>query len=85
MGRPILVLMLSTAVMAAARAPAVAQPAPTTRDLERINWMEFKALVPSVVPTVLLPLGSLEAHGVTANGADILAPVAMARDMAARV
>lgn len=85
MGRPILVLMLSTAVMAAAWDPAVAQPAPTTRDLERINWMEFKELVPSVVPTVLLPLGSLEAHGATANGADILAPVAMARDMAARV
>ena len=32
--------------------------------------------------TLLLPLGTLEAHGVTANGADILAPVAIAREIA---
>jgi creatinine amidohydrolase len=40
-------------------APAVAQNAPSTRDLERINWMEFKEVVPAKVSTVLLPLGSL--------------------------
>jgi creatinine amidohydrolase len=73
------------ATLVAVWMPAAAQQAPTTRDLERINWMEFKELVPAKVPTVLLPLGSLEAHGVTANGTDILSPVAMARDPAGRV
>jgi creatinine amidohydrolase len=84
MTRPTLLLALSLATIAAVPTPAAAQPA-ATRDLERINWMEFKELVPSQVPTVLLPLGSLEAHGVTANGTDILAPAAMARDIAGRV
>ena len=35
--------------------------------------------------TVLVPLGTLEPHGVTANGADIIAPVAIARAIAPRV
>jgi creatinine amidohydrolase len=73
------------AAIIAASAPAAGQAVPSTRDLERINWMEFAEVVPSKVPTVLLPLGSLEAHGVTANGTDIISPVAMARDIAARV
>jgi creatinine amidohydrolase len=76
---------LFTVVMAAVPTPAAAQNSPSTRDLERINWMEFQEVVPSKVQTVLLPIGSLEAHGVTANGTDILAPVAMARDVATRV
>jgi creatinine amidohydrolase len=58
---------------------------PSTRELERINWMEFKELVPIRIDTVLVPLGTLEPHGVTANGADIIAPVAIARAIAPRV
>jgi len=58
---------------------------PTTREMERINWMEFGDWVPAKINTVLLPLGTLEAHGATANGTDILAPVAMAREIAPRV
>jgi creatinine amidohydrolase len=65
---------------------ASAQPTgPTTRELDRINWMEFREWVPAKIDTVLLPLGTLEAHGVTANGADIIAPVAIARAIAPRV
>lgn len=64
-------------VLLLAAAP-VPMAAPSTRDLARINWMELREWVPSRVETVLLPLGTLEAHGVTANGADILAPVAIA-------
>ncbi len=64
---------------------AVAAHAQTTRDLDRINWMEFREYVPAKVTTVLLPLGTLEPHGVTANGADILAPVAIAREIAPRL
>src|SRR6266436_5131287 len=59
--------------------------APSARELERINWMEFREWVPAKINTVLLPLGTIEPHGVTANGADILAPVAMARAIASRV
>jgi creatinine amidohydrolase len=61
------------------------QAEPSTREMERINWLEFGEWVPARIDTVLLPLGTLEAHGAMANGADILAPVAMARDIAPRL
>ncbi len=47
--------------------------------------MDFKEIVPGKVDTVLLPTGTLEPHGVINNGADITAPVAMARAIAADV
>ena len=53
--------------------------------MARINWMEFRELVPSKIATVLLPTGTLEPHGVANNGADITAPVAMAQTIAPRV
>ena len=37
------------------------------------------------IQTVLVPLGTMEAHGVTANGADILAPVAIAKQIAPKL
>jgi creatinine amidohydrolase len=58
---------------------------PSTRELERINWLELAEWVPAKIDTVLLPLGTLEPHGVAANGTDIIAPVAMARAIADRV
>jgi creatinine amidohydrolase len=70
------------APLAAAPASAQGPKGPSTRELERINWMELREWVPARSKTVLLPLGTLEAHGVTASGADILAPVAIARDIA---
>jgi creatinine amidohydrolase len=75
--------LLAALGAALAAAPSVAGP--STRELERINWMEFREWVPARSETVLLPLGTLEAHGVTANGADILAPVAIARAIAPRL
>jgi creatinine amidohydrolase len=66
-------------------ASAADTPAPSTREMERINWMEFREWVPGKINTVLLPLGTIEPHGVTANGADILAPVAIAKEIAPRV
>jgi len=56
----------------------------STREMDRINWMEFKENVPSRTNTVLLPTGTLEPHGVINNGADNTAPTAMARTIAAR-
>lgn len=57
----------------------------STREMERINWMEFRETVPSRVRTVLLPTGTLEPHGVVNNGADNTAPFALAKALAPRV
>ncbi|MCA1624850.1 MAG: creatininase family protein [Acidobacteria bacterium] len=57
----------------------------STREMDRINWMEFKETVPSKIQTVLLPTGTLEPHGVINNGADNTAPFAMAKTIAQRV
>ncbi len=56
-----------------------------TRDLSDINWMDVKQVVPSKCDTVLLPTGTLEPHGVINNGADITAPVAIAKSIAREV
>lgn len=53
--------------------------------MERVNWMEFREWVPAKIDIVLLPLGTIEAHGVTANGTDIIVPVAMAKEIAPRL
>ena len=52
--------------------------------MERITWLEFRDWVPTRINTVLLQLGTLEPHGVAPNGTNILAPLAMARDITAR-
>ena len=57
----------------------------STREMERINWMEFREVVPARTQTVLLPTGTLEPHGVANNGADNTAPLAIARRIAPRV
>ena len=57
----------------------------TTREMTDINWMEFREVVPSKINTVILPTGTLEPHGVINNGADITAPVAIARKIAREV
>jgi creatinine amidohydrolase len=57
----------------------------STREMDRINWMEFKEAVPGKINTVLLPTGTLEPHGVINNGADNTAPTAMAKTIARRV
>jgi len=62
-----------------------AQQKPITREMNRINWMDFASLVPDQINTVLLPTGTLEPHGVANNGADNTAPTAMALDIAANL
>lgn len=56
----------------------------STREMDSINWMEFKGIVPSKITTVILPTGTLEPHGVINNGADNTAPFAMAKTIARR-
>jgi len=57
----------------------------STRQMNLINWMEFQQFVPSQIETVLLPTGTLEPHGVIPNGADNIAPEAMAKEVAERI
>ncbi len=54
----------------------------STREMDRINWMEFREQVPTRIQTVLLPTGTLEPHGVANNGADNTAPTAIAQKIA---
>ncbi|NWG14442.1 MAG: creatininase family protein, partial [Acidobacteria bacterium] len=76
MKRPLILTMSFVfALAASAQTPA---DFVSTRDMERINWMEFKEVVPARIQTVLLPTGTVEAHGVINNGADVMAPVAIA-------
>jgi len=79
-------IMIAALMLAAFQILAWAQTKDivSTREMDRINWMEFKEVVPSKINTVLLPTGTLEPHGVVNNGADNTAPTAMARTIAQR-
>lgn len=58
---------------------------PSTREMSYITWQEFQEFVPGRIETVLLPVGSIEPHGVIPNGTDNLAPEAMAQAIAPRL
>jgi creatinine amidohydrolase len=84
-----LIIVLTTAsapiTPAQTTTAAAQQDFVSTREMERINWMEFREAVPARIQTVLLPTGTLEPHGVINNGADNTAPMAIARRIARRV
>lgn len=65
--------------------PALLLAQPSTREMNDINWMEFREWVPVKIQTVLVPTGTLEGHGVANNGADNIAPHAIARKIAPQV
>lgn len=77
--------LASLCLMTVGIVTATSQDSVSTRDMSDINWMEFKEVVPSKINTVILPTGTLEPHGVINNGADITAPVAIARKIAREV
>ncbi len=77
-------LIIVSALLLPAAVAAQSQ-VPTTREMNLLCWQEFQELVPTSIATVLLPVGSLEPHGVIPNGTDNLAPEAMAREIAERV
>jgi creatinine amidohydrolase len=56
-----------------------------TRSMDELNWIEFKQLVPAKIKTVILTVGTLEAHGFINNGADNTVPVGIANAIAADV
>lgn len=55
------------------------------RQLQRLTWTAFKKLVPGSIDTVLLPIGTVEAHGATALGTDNIIPETLARMQAERL
>jgi creatinine amidohydrolase len=65
-------------LLGAAGTAAAQDAGPRTRSMDEINWMEFAEWVPSRVRTVILPVGTLEPHGVANNGADNTAPLSIA-------
>ena len=50
--------------------------------LENLNWMEFGELVPKKIKTVLLPVGTIEAHGVASLGTDVAIPQSICEKIA---
>lgn len=73
---------LLTALLAAGAAGPLRAQEPPSRHLVELNWMEVGELVPERYRTVLLPVGTLEAHGVVPNGADIIVPDSLAARLA---
>ncbi len=49
---------------------------------EELNWAEFEKLVPEKYDTAILPVGTIEAHGVAPLGTDDLIPMEMAKRIA---
>jgi creatinine amidohydrolase len=56
-----------------------------TRKLEELNWMEFKRFVPKKTDAVLVPVGTIEAHGVTGLGTDNQVPASICDRVAGNV
>ena len=82
--KQITIAIFLTAVFSICTIGQTAKDIVSTREMDRINWMEFRDVVPSKIDTVLLPTGTLEPHGVINNGADNTAPFEMAKTIARR-
>ena len=80
---------LIAGVLVGLTTPAPLHPAesvaPSTRQMDLITWTEFAEWVPQKIQTVLMPIGSIEAHGVLPSGSDAIAPTAMAEAIAERL
>jgi creatinine amidohydrolase len=50
--------------------------------LDYLNHLELKKLVPAEIDAVLVPVGTIEAHGITPLGTDVIIPEAMAARIA---
>lgn len=53
--------------------------------MDDLNWKEFQRLVPAKIKSVIVTVGTLEAHGCVNNGADNTVPVAIANAVASDV
>lgn len=55
------------------------------REIQKLTWTKVKKLVPHQIDTVLLPVGTVEAHGAAALGTDNLIPEKLAQMQAERL
>ncbi len=55
------------------------------RRLQRLNWLKLEELVPGKTDTVILPVGTVEAHGSDCLGTDNFIPEDIAENIAERV
>ena len=55
------------------------------RELQRLNWLDLKDLVPLKIDTVIIPIGTVEAHGTSCTGTDNFIPDSIAYGIADRV
>ncbi|UCG60563.1 MAG: creatininase family protein [Candidatus Zixiibacteriota bacterium] len=55
------------------------------RQLQKLNSIQIKEMVPAEIDTVLLPVGTVEAHGSACLGTDNLIPEAIAESIAGRL
>ncbi len=54
-------------------------------ELADLTWEAFRDRIPSRVDAVIVPIGTVEAHGAIPLGTDLLIPRALAADLAPRV
>ena len=55
------------------------------RQLQRLSWIKVKELVPSPIDTIILPVGTVEAHGSACLGTDNLIPETISLGVAERI
>ena len=55
------------------------------RQLQKLNWPTINELVPGQVNTVILPVGTVEAHGTACVGTDNYIPETLAEGIAERI
>jgi len=56
-----------------------------SHDLTDLSWLAFRDRVPSQTDLVIVPVGTIEAHGAIPLGTDNIIPGSMARDLAPRL
>ncbi|PKK83518.1 MAG: creatininase [candidate division Zixibacteria bacterium HGW-Zixibacteria-1] len=55
------------------------------RELQKLTWKNVRELVPGKIDTVIFPVGTVEAHGVTVLGTDNLIPDSIALNLADKI
>jgi creatinine amidohydrolase len=53
--------------------------------MQYMNWIDFKKLIPKRIKTVILPIGTIEAHGVIPLGTDNIIPERIALEIAEKI
>ncbi|MEW5806433.1 MAG: creatininase family protein [Acidobacteriota bacterium] len=55
------------------------------RKIIELNWMEFREIVPKKIDSVILPVGTIEAHGIIPLGTDVIIPEKLSEIIAGRM